>query len=339
MTADLIAMAGLAGLSALLVMLMIRIGKLDRPGPRSSHVVPTPKGGGVGVTSAFAIGTFIFALLHEAAPSQLEVLATIVLASVGLSCIAFLDDLRDWPFSVKLAAQIVAAAVVVAASMLTAPSPGWHSALVAIAAVCWIVFVTNAMNFIDGLNGLASGVTLLASLFLAVTRGPAEAILITAPALALAAGVVGFLPFNYPKARIFMGDVGSQPCGFIIGTLGVLIATRPDVPGGSLLVPLVLSGILFDVAFTLLRRAWRGSNLTEAHREHLYQLAHRSGIRGPIVTLIHWAMAIWGGACALSLGSSTSAAAIGEVVAAVTIPQCLWLSYVAARSRRALLPF
>ena len=337
MIADIVIMAGLACLSALLVGLMVKLGKLDRPGPRSSHVVPTPKGGGVGIVVCFVVGSMTFALRHGLSGGVLSLLACLVLAAGSLAAIAFLDDLFDWSFTIKLTAQVVAAVFIVVAGCRIELATGWldGSALVIIA-VCWLVFVTNAMNFIDGLNGLASGVTLLAALFVTLAAIPSGTMLIAAPAMALAAGITGFLPFNYPTARIFMGDVGSQLCGYVIGALGILLSSRADLPGGRLLVPMVLCGVLFDVVFTLCRRAYRRSRLTEAHREHLYQLAQRSGMRASLVTLVHWGMAVWGGLCAFSLKPYAGLADFVEVAVLVLAPQLLWLSYVTARTRNTL---
>ncbi len=339
MTANIVIMIGLACLSAVLVRLMIGVGRLDRPGPRSSHDLPTPKGGGVGVAIAFIVGSITFALTDGLAKGSLGMLAALLLAAGGLAVIAFLDDLFDWSFTVKLAAQIVAAALIVAAGFRIDAATGWlDRGVLAFLAICWLAFVTNAMNFIDGLNGLASGVALLAAVFLAMAAAPDGTILIAAPALALTAGIAGFLPFNYPKARIFMGDVGSQLCGFVIGALGLLAASSPAPPSQRILVPMVLNGVLFDVTVTLLRRLARRSRITEAHREHLYQLAQRSGLKAWMVTLIHWAMAAWGGVCALSLMPQPDLTAFAEAILAVLVPQLFWLSYVAARCRKAALP-
>ena len=118
-------------------------------------------------------------------------------------------------------------------------------------------------------------------------------------ALLLAAGVVGFLPFNFPRARIFMGDVGSQFCGFVLAVLAVVASRFEGVELSFLIVPMLLSGVLFDVAFTLARRLLAGERITEAHRGHLYQVAVRTGVPAWAVTLIHAGFAAFGGLVAL----------------------------------------
>ncbi len=211
-----------------------------------------------------------------------------------------------WPASVKLLAQVGAALLAVGGGLslsflrlplLGSVPLGW---LGPVLTVGWIVVATNAMNFIDGLNGLASGVTGLTCAVMAVIGAWLGASFIYFAALILLAGIVGFLPFNFPHARIFMGDVGSQFCGFLLAVLAVAAGRFEAVELSVALVPMLLFGVLFDVAFTLLRRCLAGERLTQAHRGHLYQLAHRSGLPALQVTLVHWAFAAWGGLCCLA---------------------------------------
>ena len=115
----------------------------------------------------------------------------------------------------------------------------------------WLLFATNALNFIDGLNGLAAGVALIAGSFLAGIAAAHDGFFAYFASLLLIAGLAGFLPFNFPRARIFMGDVGSQFCGFILAAILAVVASRFDnVELSFLIVPMLLSGVLFDVAFT-----------------------------------------------------------------------------------------
>jgi UDP-GlcNAc:undecaprenyl-phosphate GlcNAc-1-phosphate transferase len=167
------------------------------------------------------------------------------------------------------------------------------------ATLAWILFVTNAVNFIDGLNGLAGGVALIAACFLAGIAGAHGAWFAYFASLLLAAGLLGFLPFNFPRARIFMGDVGSQFCGFILAMLGVVASRFDGVELSLLLMPMLLSGVLFDVAFTLARRALARERLTDPHRGHLYQVAQRAGVPAPVVASVHWGFAVFGGGCCL----------------------------------------
>ena len=200
--------------------------------------------------------------------------------------------------------------------------------------LAWILFATNAMNFIDGLNGLASGVACLASIALAVIAATMSAWFVYFASLLLAAGLAGFLPFNFPRARIFMGDVGSQFCGFVLAVLGVVAARFEQVELSALLVPLLLFGVLYDVAFTLVRRAVAGDRLTQPHRSHLYQVAHRSGLDAVWVTLVQWGFVLWGALCCAVFLRATG---LGKplVLLLVLVPQLIWTGIVAGMARRA----
>jgi UDP-GlcNAc:undecaprenyl-phosphate GlcNAc-1-phosphate transferase len=131
-----------------------------------------------------------------------------------------------------------------------------------------------------------------------------------------------------------MGDVGSQFCGFVLAVLGVVASRFDGIELSLLLVPLLLAGVMFDVLFTLIRRALRGERLTAAHRGHLYQVAHRAGMPAVAVTLVYWGFAIWGGLCCLIFIAAPSAAK-PFIPALALLPQPIWLALVAARARAA----
>src|SRR5208337_3424782 len=131
----------------------------------------------------------------------------------------------------------------------------------------------------------------------------------------------GFLPFNFPRARIFMSDVGSQFCGFVLAVLAVVASRFEGVELSFLLVPMLLSGVLFDVAFTLARRLLSGERITRAHRGHLYQVAAWA------VALIHAGFAAFGGLVALGF-MAASGAAKPWIPLLTLVPQIIWLGYV-----------
>ena len=200
--------------------------------------------------------------------------------------------------------------------------------------MCWILFATNAMNFIDGLNGLAAGVSALTAAILAVVAAAYGGWFVYFAGLMLTAGLVGFLPFNYPRARIFMGDVGSQFCGFVLAVLAVAAGRFQGIDLSILLVPMLLMGVLFDVAFTLVRRFLAGDRVTQPHRGHLYQLAHRSGMPAWAVTLLHWGFVLWGGGCCLLfLRGGGVLKALAPLL--VLPPQIIWTAWVVRRARAA----
>jgi len=329
------------------VRLMVGVGVMDlpdagRPDARKAHARPVPKGGGVGVVAAFLVGTLILYRYAEFARLADPYFRGVILAATAIALVAFLDDIRDWSFAIKLGAQVAAAAVAVGSGLvvdrLNLPglgpvALGWAGVPLTLA---WVLFATNAVNFIDGLNGLASGVCAIACAVLAGIAAAYSGWFVYFAALLLLAGLLGFLPFNFPRARIFMGDVGSQFCGFVLAVLGVAAGRFPSGNGGVdlsvLLVPMLLFGVLFDVAFTLVRRLLAGDRVTQAHRSHLYQVAHRSGVPAVAVTLVHWAFAAWGGlCCALFLAATGPAKPLAVLL--VLPPQLAWAAWVARRAR------
>jgi UDP-GlcNAc:undecaprenyl-phosphate GlcNAc-1-phosphate transferase len=330
----------LAAISAMMVRAMISARVMDTPDPRKAHARPTPKGGGVGVVVAFMLG--ISVLYGTATFSRLAdpYFRGVILASAAIALVAFIDDVRDWPFTVKLGAQILAALVAVGSGLyvsvyrlphIGAVDIGWWGIPLTVG---WILFATNAMNFIDGLNGLAAGTTLVAAAFLAFIAQQQDGWFVYFASLLLAAGLAGFLPFNFPRARIFMGDVGSQFCGFVLAVLGVAAARFGAIDMSFLLVPMLLSGVLFDVAFTLVRRLFAGDSLTKPHRGHLYQIAQRAGVDARYVAMLHWAFAALGGLAAIGF-SHVPTTAKPVIPLLLLIPQFIWLGYVVARARRA----
>lgn len=330
----------LALLSAAVVRAMIAVRLLDRPDPRKAHTLATPKGGGVGVVVAFLVGIAVLYRFAEFARLADPYFIGVIEASVAIAVVAFLDDIYDWKFTVKLAAQVLAALFAVGSGIYVAdyriPYVGpYYIGWVGVpATLAWLLFTTNAMNFIDGLNGLAGGVALIAACFLAGIAAWYGGWFAYFASLLLIAGLAGFLPFNFPRARIFMGDVGSQFCGFMLAVLAVVASRLDGVELSFLIVPMLLSGVLFDVAFTLARRALVGQQLTAPHRGHLYQVAQRSGVPAVTVALVHWGFAAFGGVTALVfLDAAPEAKPLIPLLA--LLPQLCWLGYVTRRARRA----
>ena len=329
-------------LSAVVVRLMISARLMDTPETRKMHDKPTPKGGGVGIVVTFLVGIAFLYRYGEFARLADPYFRGVIEASVAIAIVSMLDDIFDWPFVIKLGAQLAAGLVAVASGIYVGDPHvpylgpldlGWIGAGLSLA---WILFATNAMNFIDGMNGLAGGVSLIACLFLALIAQHFGGWFAYATAGLLAAGLAGFLPFNFPNARIFMGDVGSQFCGFVLAMLAIVASRFDGVALSFLVVPMLLSGVLYDVGFTLVRRAIAGESLARPHRGHLYQVAQRSGASPIAVTLIHWGFAVFGGLCCC-LFLAVPAAWKPLLVALILPPQFAWTLWVVRRARQAAL--
>jgi UDP-GlcNAc:undecaprenyl-phosphate GlcNAc-1-phosphate transferase len=334
--------AGLALFSGIIVRVMISVGVPDLPDARKAHTRVTPKSGGVGIVAAFLLGVLLLYQYGQVSRLSEGRFLGIIGAAVMMALVSFIDDLFDVSFVIKLAAQFISASVAVAAGLrvhlfaLPYFGPvdvGWLGIPLTFA---FILFVTNAMNFIDGLNGLAAGVTFWACVFLAGIAAVYHGFFVYTAALLLAGGVLGFLPFNFPNAKIFMGDVGSQFCGFMLALFGIAAARYGAAPLSFLLVPLLLSGVLFDVAFTLVRRLLAGQNIARAHRGHLYQVAARAGVPAWLVAVIHWAFVVAGGLTAIGFLCASGGWKLPVLLAPVAV-QLAWAGYVITRARRAKL--
>ncbi len=247
-------LAALALLSALIVSLMIKLGVLDIPGVRSAHDRPIPKGGGFGIAAAFVAG-LLAACFAGLIPHQAYRVAFLLAAAILIIVVAWADDVYQFGFGTKLAAQIVAAALLTAGGFTienVGPLP--LGALGVPLTLVWLIFAINATNFIDGLNGLASGCMLIPSVVISTVALGDDDRFEAAALLPLAAGIVGFLPFNYPQAKVFMGDVGSQLCGLVVPAMAGPASRLPHHPWGVLIVPMAMAPILVDVAYTLASR-------------------------------------------------------------------------------------
>ena len=329
-------------LSAGVVRLMIAFPILDDPNRRAAtaHTVPTPKGGGLGIVAAFVAGMVVlYGTARYARIAEAEFLGTI-LAAVAIAGVALADDIRDFRFVVKLAAQAGAALVAIASglvvSRLAIPWVGVVELGIAgpLLTLFWIVACTNAVNFMDGMDGLVGGSLLVACASLCFIAAGQGAWFVYAAALFLTAGLVGYLPFNLHPARIFMGDVGSQFLGFILAVLGVACARFDTAQLSFLIVPLLLFGHLFDTGFTIVRRVLMGERPSTPHRTHLYQMAQRTGLSVHRVAAIHGAFVLLQAGLALAFPHLSPSVKPLVVLPALAV-QLLWLAYVARRVLRA----
>ena len=331
---------GLAVVSAVTVRLMIAFPILDHPNARSAHVRPTPRGGGVGVVVAFILGMLVLYQVAQFARIAERQFLGVIFAAVAIAGVALWDDMRDLSAKLRLGAQCAAAVVAIASGLvvtrLSVPyvgivDLGWFGPLLTLV---WIVGCTNAVNFMDGLDGLVGGTLLIVSAALCAIAAEQEGWFVYAAALFLAAGFAGFLPFNLHPARIFLGDVGSQFAGFMMAVLAVSASRFDGQQLSFLLVPLLMFGLLFDAGFTLARRALSGARLTEGHRSHLYQLAQRSGVPVRAVAAVHWGFALFHAGLALAFLAAPVGSKQFVVVPALAV-QIAWLFFVMRRMMRA----
>ena len=267
-----------------LVPLLQSRGVLDVPTDRSSHDAPVPRGGGIGLLAGIAAGALVAGAADAAVPGPQLWLALAIVAGIG-----WLDDrvTGGLPPSLRLLVQTAAAtlAVVGTGGLDTFPLPDPANFATGVLAyplaMLWIVAVTNFYNFLDGIDGYAGAQGLLAGVGLLLVAGLEPAAGLGA---VIAGACAGFLVSNWHPARIFMGDVGSASLGFLLAAMpfhALALAPSDLVP----LVALTLWFFLADGVYTLVRRAARRERVWEAHRSHVYQRLHQSGLRHDEVVL------------------------------------------------------
>lgn len=282
-----------------LTRLVKRLGIDDHPNHRSSHDRPTPKSGGIGFIIPFmAILTIVLLGPHHAVLDNFglnPVQWIIYLSLIGIVFGAALgDDIWELSAAAKIAVQFLVSIVftltVAHADTLSVPGLGSFSlgSTSHILAVLWIVFFMNALNFMDGINGIAGGTAVIALGFLGAIALAGGNAAMAFCAIVLAACVLGFLPYNFPNARIFMGDTGSQSLGFLIATWTILGAAQPDAKISLYVVPLLYFPFLFDVILTLIKRMKQNKKIWHAHREHIYQLCTKLGRGHTEVSLAYY---------------------------------------------------
>jgi UDP-N-acetylmuramyl pentapeptide phosphotransferase/UDP-N-acetylglucosamine-1-phosphate transferase len=294
----------------LLVTVLQRRAVLDKPNKRSSHVVPTPRGGGIAV-----IGTSVAAWVALWGAGLVPLSAIVIaIAAAGLAIVSWFDDLRGLSPGFRLLAQFVA----VAAGMLALPHgaifQGWLPLGLdrIAAALLWVWFV-NLFNFMDGIDGIDGSEASAIGIGIVLVAG--GSLDLAAPAAVVAAAALGFLVWNWAPARIFLGDVGSVPLGYLLGFLLYQLALR-GAWQAALILPLYF---LADATLTLLRRLARGERVWQAHREHFYQRAVQRGLSHAAVVLRMIAADVVLIACAGAAGRGWGFAALGGAVLTVAV--------------------
>ncbi len=315
------AFSAVLGLSALATASVLQAlekrGIVDQPNERSSHEAPTPRGGGLAV-----IGVLVpsWIVLDWLAPASLAGLWWILAGALVLAAVSWLDDLKGlspWP---RLAGQ--AAAVAAAVATLTGIGPVFQGLLPPVldsvlAGLLWL-WIVNLFNFMDGVDGITGAETACIGLGLfALTMAGGLPDGIGGLALTAAAAAIGFLAWNWPPARIFLGDVGSIPLGYLMGWL-LLRTAAEGYWAVALILPLYY---LADATVTLAGRLLRGQSLWRGHREHFYQRGARAGLghEGVVLAVIAGNIALVLLAFAAVLGWTWPALAAAVIVVALLL--------------------
>jgi UDP-N-acetylmuramyl pentapeptide phosphotransferase/UDP-N-acetylglucosamine-1-phosphate transferase len=290
-----------ASISAATIWLRLRFADrgLAQPGHRSLHMRPTPHGGGLGIVAAALLcGAWAGAGTGWLVPFFV------------LAAVSWADDWLDLPFWLRLGIHLAAAASVVAIH-------GGLSVPVVVMQIILIAWSTNAYNFMDGADGLAGSMSTVGFAAYAVGLAAAGEAALAALCAAMAGAAAGFLVFNWHPARIFMGDVGSIPSGFLAGGLGWYGYAAGAWP--AWFAPMVFAPFLFDATVTLVRRVLRGERVWQAHRDHYYQRMVRGAYAHDAMCRRWLAVMLAGASLAVLLLFLDSAGWFGAVVWGLTL--------------------
>jgi UDP-GlcNAc:undecaprenyl-phosphate GlcNAc-1-phosphate transferase len=308
-----------AGATAALIVpakrIAIRVGYIAHPGDRSAHKRPTPYGGGAAMFVGFLVAVLAASAIPQFRPIYVDPeMMGVVLAGGAMFAVGLIDDVRDMSAPAKMAGQVLAASILYFAGVtmyeVKIPLAGFYilsPGIIPLITAIWVIALTNAVNLIDGLDGLAAGVVAIGGGALALygirLMGlgliPGDNI---GPLVAtIACGIcLGFLPFNFHPARIFMGDAGALFLGLLMAAstmvIGGRVPTAVPISGvtyfffAPLFIPILILGVpLVDMAFAFVRRTARGRGFDTPDKEHIHHRLVRLGHGPRRSVIILWA--------------------------------------------------
>lgn len=304
--------------------LAIKVGALDAPDDRKVHTRPIPRMGGLAIYAAF-----VLAILASMYVSR-EIMGLLVGGTVIL-IVGIIDDLKPLPARVKLLGQIVAAAVLVMFDIriewLTNPFGEmlYVEYLSIPLTILWVVGLTNTVNLIDGLDGLAAGVSTIASVTILLVALQQNFWTVAVLTAALAGSALGFLQHNFNPAKIFMGDTGSMFLGYMLAAISILGAVK-SAATIALIVPIVALGLpILDTAFAIIRRYMSGRPIFKPDKGHLHHRLLEMGLTQKQAVLL---MYVISGCLGLSAIALTE---VNKSFGAFIIVALLGIAFVGAR--------
>jgi UDP-GlcNAc:undecaprenyl-phosphate/decaprenyl-phosphate GlcNAc-1-phosphate transferase len=335
--------------------LAIRVGAIDKPSDRKVHPKPTPTGGGVGLLIGVGAGlgtALLFPQLRSAFFDSSELQGT-MLAALVITLVGLIDDLFNLSAPAKVAGQILSAGLLIltGVELLYFWFPlGYGTVIVGsdqavLLTVVWVLIMVNAINLMDGLDGLAAGMVVIAAtaFFVYLYWGPSNFISQPTGAKVLAAvtagAALGFLPYNFYPAKIFMGDSGSMLLGLLMASATISGVGRTLLPSGGdiaafsipVLIPVIVLAVpLVDVALAVIRRLRRGRSVFAPDKEHIHHQLREVGHTHRRAVLIIYLWGALAAGCALAItyinGRGLLAVVVGTallLIAATYVPQRL----------------
>lgn len=300
--------------------LAIKVGAMDVPKePRKIHNKPMPYFGGLAIYISIMACMFVY-MPHNATNLYIMAGATIIVLT------GIVDDMYDMPAKVKLLMQIVAALVAIKGGVqihfITNPLSetgmsyllSWLSYPLTL---FWLVGITNTINLIDGLDGLASGVASIAATTLLFTTSKMGHDFIVTQCAIIAGASLGFLPFNFNPAKIFMGDTGALLLGYMLAVTSVMGMVK-SVAAVALAVPVFALGLpIFDTAFAIIRRFINKKPIMQADKEHLHHRLMKSGLNQRQTVLIMYFISMMLGIVAITIADTEPL--VGIIVAMIVV--------------------
>jgi UDP-GlcNAc:undecaprenyl-phosphate GlcNAc-1-phosphate transferase len=321
-----------------------RLGMIDRPGGRRAHAGSVARTGGIALFGGFMAGAaLIFAFWPPSNPDDVRRLTAVMVGTVFVFLFGLWDDRRELPAWPQFVAQAIAALIAIAGTVFIerftnpltdrlvvipdlVPSLGWG--IVAAITVFWVMGMMNTVNWLDGLDGLATGVGLIAAVMFAIHSYRLGQLEIALFPTALAGACLGFLPFNFYPARVFLGTAGAMVLGYALATLSILAPARIATALLVLLVPIV------DVAWLIVSRWRRGASPTQAGRDHLHHRLLDLGLSQRQIVFLYYLLCLFFGGMALLAPSRLFKLIALLVLAMGTLIALWWLSRRVAQNRQ-----
>ena len=309
---------------------------LDIPNARSLHTQPTPRGGGLGIVIGVLIGAWGL-LMSRVLRMPLNEVVALSLGGSIVALVGWIDDSNRLPYRLRLVVQTISSAIILIMvgyfRAVTVPFVGniQLQSIGILIALLWMLGLTNAYNFMDGIDGIASGQALIAGLTWAIIGYMSGEVFVGLIGVLLAGTSLGFLFHNWPPARIFMGDVGSAFIGFVLAVLPIIAGqedSRIMVAGFLIVWPFI-----FDTSFTLVHRMIKKENIFEAHRSHVYQRLVIAGYTHRFVTLIYMGLALTGAILAILWVKDSCGSDILVILIPALLFFCLWRTTIRAEKR------
>ena len=307
------------------IVLADKTGAMDAPDARKVHKGPMPRIGGLAIYCGFMVSVLLMLNFGELAPEMANGVIGLLLGGTLIVIIGLIDDYKNLPAKVKLLGQIVAACVVVyfdvRIDFITDPFGDYLylEYLAAPATVFWIVGLTNTVNLIDGLDGLAAGVSTIASITIMLVALQENVTLVALFTAALAGAAIGFLRYNFNPARIFMGDTGSMFLGFILAGVSVIGAVKSTATI-ALIVPILALGLpIMDTTFAIIRRYRGGVPIFKPDKGHLHHRLLDLGFSQKQAVLLMYVISALLGLSAVALNEVSGYMAIVIVVCVLLV--------------------